>query len=153
MNLHFILGLEGDHAADDINIDNLRPAFLFTGETFVDLGTLGGTQAIAYGINDSDVIVGGSLTATNHATFHAFIYQGGIMTDLNTLIDPASGWHLTEALAINNAGQIVGYGTFNGQQTGFVLELAAIPEPSTYAASFGMLALLLAVRRRHRIRV
>ncbi len=33
------------------------------------------------------------------------------MQDLNTLIDPASGWRLFEALDINAAGQIVGYGS------------------------------------------
>jgi probable HAF family extracellular repeat protein len=32
------------------------------------------------------------------------------MINLNTLIDSASGWHLAEAKAINDAGQIVGTG-------------------------------------------
>ena len=32
------------------------------------------------------------------------------MTDLNTLIDPSSGWMLEEATGINDNGWIVGYG-------------------------------------------
>lgn len=41
-------------------------------------------------------------------------------TDLNTLIN-TPGWHLTFAERINNNGLIVGTGTMNGQQTGFLL--------------------------------
>lgn len=133
-----------------LNNDNFRPAFLFTGEAVLNIGTLGGNQATAYAINDSDVVVGSSLTATDNATFHAFIYQSGIMTDLNSLITPNSGWMLNEALAINNAGQIVGYGTLNGQQTGFILNLAAVPEPATAAGLCGLGALALVALRRRR---
>ena len=37
------------------------------------------------------------------------------MIDLNTAIDPASGWVLSAAWAINNAGEIVGHGTYRDQ--------------------------------------
>ena len=43
------------------------------------------------------------------------------MKDLNKLIPAHSGWILTEASGINDAGQIVGSGTFHGAQRGFVL--------------------------------
>src|SRR5262249_19822311 len=36
------------------------------------------------------------------------------MTDLNQLIPPDSGWVLVSASAINESGQIVGYGYFQG---------------------------------------
>ncbi len=39
--------------------------------------------------------------------FNAFIYEDGVATNLNKLIDPACGWHIEEALAINDLGQIV----------------------------------------------
>jgi hypothetical protein len=44
------------------------------------------------------------------------------MKDLNDLIDPDSGWVLTSAAAINNAGQIVGRGVHNGQPRTFLLK-------------------------------
>jgi hypothetical protein len=43
------------------------------------------------------------------------------MKDLNKLIPSGSGWVLEQAFAINNAGQIVGTGTINGKEHGFLL--------------------------------
>ncbi len=43
------------------------------------------------------------------------------MQDLNGLIPANSGWFLFDATGINNAGQIVGRGAFNGQIHGFLL--------------------------------
>jgi hypothetical protein len=60
---------------------------------------------------------------------HAFLYSGGVMTDLNTLIDPTSGWVLQTAQAINDSGQITGYGIIGGQTHAFLL--TPIPEPSS----------------------
>jgi probable HAF family extracellular repeat protein len=39
---------------------------------------------------------------------HAFIWQDGVMTDLNVLIPSGSGWILRDASAINDAGEIAG---------------------------------------------
>ncbi len=50
----------------------------------------------------------------------AFIYSNGVSYDLNSQILVA-GWHLEYATDINDAGQIIGYGTYNGQQVGFLL--------------------------------
>lgn len=52
---------------------------------------------------------------------HAFRYSGGKMEDLNSLIDAASGWELLTATAINNQGQIVGFGKFGNRQHAFLL--------------------------------
>jgi len=43
------------------------------------------------------------------------------MKDLNRLIPSGSGWVLSEATGINDAGQIVGSGTVHGQQHAFLL--------------------------------
>ena len=65
-----------------------------------DLGTLGTVQsAQAYGINDAGQVVGA-------AAGRAFLWQNGVMTDLNTVAGTKGS-----AAAINNVGQIVGGST------------------------------------------
>jgi probable HAF family extracellular repeat protein len=85
-----------------------------------DLGTISGSTSTVWGfaINDSGVVVGQS---TFGGTYHAFVYSSGKMKDLNKMIPTGSGWVLIEANGINNAGQIVGLGTHNGQEHGYLL--------------------------------
>jgi hypothetical protein len=53
---------------------------------------------------------------------HAFISTGGgLIQDLNALIPAGAGWVLGEATDINDAGEIVGYGSVHGQEHGFLL--------------------------------
>src|SRR5207302_8546748 len=85
-----------------------------------DLGTLGGTQSVGYGINDSGQVVGYANT-TGNAVAHAFLYSGGAMHDLNSLIPADSGWELQQASGINDAGQIAGSGYLNGRYHAFLL--------------------------------
>jgi probable HAF family extracellular repeat protein len=95
-----------------------------------DLGTLGGESSIAYGINDNGQVTGRSDTA--NAAQHAFLYTGGIgMVDLNSLINPQSGWDLVQGLAINDAAQIAGWGLLNGEGHSFLL--TPVPEPTSLA--------------------
>ena len=88
-------------------------AVLFSNNTLVNLGNLGGTYNRAFGINDSGQVVGTASLASTAS--HAFIYQHGAMQDLNSLISPDSGWVLSEARAINNEGQIIANGIHRGQ--------------------------------------
>jgi uncharacterized membrane protein len=75
----------------------------------------------ADGINIHGDVVGSCWPAGSIDTNQsAYIYSGGFSTDLNGLIEVA-GWHLDYATAINDAGQITGYGTYLGQQVGFLL--------------------------------
>jgi probable HAF family extracellular repeat protein len=77
-----------------------------------DLGALGGTLSIAQDINSSGQVVGQA--STSSGAFHAFVYSGGQMQDLNDLIPADSGMELTSANAINTSGQIVGEGRLQG---------------------------------------
>ena len=86
-----------------------------------DLGLIpGGTYSIAFGINDSSVVVGYGNLSNNAA--HAMVWTStGGMQDLNSLIPAGSGWVLINANAINNVGQITGYGTKGGSNHAFLL--------------------------------
>ncbi len=97
-------------------------SFLCAGGLVVNLGALAGLpKTYAVGINNAGQVVGTSRDATNTVS-HAFIYTGGQLHDLNTLLVPGHGWdHLAEAYDINEQGQIVGYGVLNGQYRGFIL--------------------------------
>jgi len=91
--------------------DSENHAFLYDASAtprMRDLGTLGGSHSMAFGINDSEQVVGSA--ATSDDSIHAFLYSGGKMRDLNSLIPANSGWELVSAEAINDKGHIVGYG-------------------------------------------
>ncbi len=91
--------------------DNPRAthAFLDDDTGMHDLGDLGGGYGVAFAINNAGVVVGES--SPPGGGVHAFVYQDGVMTDLNDLIPKDLGWDLISARGINDAGQIVGYGT------------------------------------------
>jgi probable HAF family extracellular repeat protein len=89
-----------------------------------DLGTLGAlpgnvSESAAWGINDSGQVVGYAMITSSGET-HAFLYSGGRMQDLNDLIPADSGWELLGANAINNSGEIVGYGRLNEEPRAFL---------------------------------
>ena len=79
-----------------------------------------------YGMNASGQMVGlmWDSDAATGVTEHAFLFDcvHGVQ-DLNDLIDPASGWTLNFSRDINDAGQIVGSGTYLGEKRAFLLTL------------------------------
>lgn len=79
-----------------------------------------GGSSRAFGVNSSGMVVGIS-------DAKAFLYDGSIH-ELTLLLSASSGWDLTEAVAINNRGQIVGTGYHDGQQRAYLLN--PVPEPS-----------------------
>ena len=96
-----------------------------------DIGTLGGAYSSGVGINASGQVAGWSYL-TGDAAEHAFLYTSGSgMVDLNSLIDPLSGWELIYANAINDVGQITGYGTIDGKPRAYLL--TPVPEPASLA--------------------
>jgi probable HAF family extracellular repeat protein len=109
-------------------------AFLFSGGSMTDLGVLSGfTTSKAYGINDSAVVVGELSNGSNSA---AFVYSSGTMVNLNSLIDPDSGWSLLHASSINDYGQIVGTGSIGGAQHAFLLNPIPSPDDTPPATQF-----------------
>jgi probable HAF family extracellular repeat protein len=102
-----------------------RAFYLQTGsvslQAFNELPHLPGVTITTYnsaalGVNRFGQVVGWA--QNNSGASRAFLYTpggGGTMTDLNTLLPGGSLWVLTSARAINDAGIIVGGGTYNGQ--------------------------------------
>jgi probable HAF family extracellular repeat protein len=75
-----------------------------------DLGTLGERWSDALGVNNKGEMVGFVKTADHVWPDTAVLFADSEVIDLNSMIDPASGWHLVEATGINDVGQIVGQG-------------------------------------------
>jgi probable HAF family extracellular repeat protein len=92
---------------DDPDNPNLH-AFLWTRRDGIrDLGALpGDVYSEAHGINEQRQIVGISCNAAGAC--RAFLWQDGVMTDLNTLVAPGYTGILTTAQDINDRGQITG---------------------------------------------
>jgi probable HAF family extracellular repeat protein len=75
----------------------------------------------------------------------AFLYDSGEMIDLNTLIDPASGWIISGAAAINDLQQIAANACRAGVCQAVTLDLVpCVPEPPMIALLAAGLALGLA---------
>jgi probable HAF family extracellular repeat protein len=144
--------------------------FIYTGGHMLDLGTLGGENSFAYGMDDDGDIVGGSTPqgAPNAGFSDAFVYfgtpgSGGRMADLNLWLDgnnPTEGakWDLETAIAITDSGWITGTGFYDDGVTSgeraFLLDASSLigvpatlfPEPT----SLSLVAIcgFAAVRRR-----
>jgi probable HAF family extracellular repeat protein len=97
--------------------------FVYDGTSMTDLGTLGGGFTLPNGINNRGQIVGESSIVSGDE--HAFLWQNGKLSDLNSLLPANSGWELITALYINDSGRVVGVGNYNGLSQWFVLDLAS----------------------------
>ena len=99
-------------------------AFRWKNGHIQDLGTLGGPDAIAVGVNERGQIFGNSYTSFDPSplcgnlyfgqtfdslTTGAFLWQNGKMTNLGSL-----GGTCTQAIAINNRGQVAGFSSLAG---------------------------------------
>jgi probable HAF family extracellular repeat protein len=105
-----------------------RYGALWQNGVLTNLGTLpGDMSAIATGINDQGQVVGS--TWDSHFNWsHAFIYQNGVMTDLNTLFLKGTNLRATMANKINERGQISGMGTvLSGPDMGKLHAFLATP--------------------------
>jgi probable HAF family extracellular repeat protein len=104
----------------DAKIDGVyyccRAALWKEGKKPQDLGTLpGNSWSTANAINDGGEVVG-------YSGWRAFVWsRANRMQDLNDLIPSNSGWILQYASAINDRGQITGWGTISSQTHAFLL--------------------------------
>lgn len=112
------------------------------GVGMTDLGALGGNYSAAEGINASGQVVGESTIAGQNRTLHAFITgpNGAGMIDLNSLVHLPDGVVLTNAIAVNNIGQVIADAS--------VSIVPEVPEPESYALMLVGLALIGVIMRR-----
>ncbi|HZN69507.1 MAG TPA: hypothetical protein VFB66_29805 [Tepidisphaeraceae bacterium] len=105
----------------------------------IDLGVpVGMSDSSAEDINDLGEVVGGSRYGSVSATGAILWTADGTMLDLNKLLDDSAlGWTLTSADSINNSGQILVSGQFQGRYAKALL--TPVPEP----AAVGLLLALL----------
>lgn len=85
------------------------------------------TNSWAWGINNNGVVVGQSFGGVDDPTGRAFLYENGVATDLNTLIQPNSSLQLELANDINDAGEIAGFAL--DTNTGTTVAFLATPVP------------------------
>jgi probable HAF family extracellular repeat protein len=121
-------------------------AFIWQNGVMTDLGL-----GLAEGINDSGVVVGGNINGL-------FVWDSvNGMQDANKLLDSSgAGWNLYGCRAINNLGQIAGWGEDSSGQIHGIL-LTPVSEPSTLVllgiGAIGSLAYVLRIQRRKAIRL
>lgn len=131
------------------------------------LGTFNGnghTYSSAADINNANFTVGYARAYEVGGDFdfeHAVYWRpDGSVVDLNSLIDPNSGWSLNFANSISDTGWIAGEGLFDPDGAGsiqpyvrgFVMRVpeAAVPEPTGFVLTMATMAGLSLRRRRSR---
>ena len=154
---------KGDITGEAMNASGDYVGFVsHNGGPLISLGTLpGGVPVSPRSINDSGQIVG----YNGSPGLGAFLYQNGVLTNLNALLSPsASNINLVDAYFINNVGQILAKGIVknppSAQAQLFLLTPvgmplppspdplipvlpSAVPEPSTLAL-FGLILTMMA---------
>jgi probable HAF family extracellular repeat protein len=121
--------------------ENTFHAFLWTNETMIDLGTLGGDNSESLALNRQGDVVGRADIPPDSSFHHAFLWRKGAMRNLG-VVSPCQN---STATSINSAGQIVGgmgactdnpdgFGYFRGfiwQNGGPMVDLNTLVSPSS----------------------
>lgn len=93
----------------------IRKGFIFKGGEYTELLPPGWESAVAYAINDNDVVIG---RGVENGEEKSFIYKDGVYTEL---LPP--GYIFADARDINNNDVVLGTGVAgnsNGEQRGFI---------------------------------
>jgi len=148
-----VVGLSGQINSQSFLWHTNAHGFLFTLDpngTVISRVTLdalpGSSFSVPYSINNAGQVVGAAYVGAGFRYYdpsgqqssrpaRALLWDGlHRLHDLNSVIPSGSGWVLTEAWAINNAGQIVGTGINPSGQTHAFL-VAPMPAPLLSLAS------------------
>lgn len=102
-----------------------RHAFAWIHETMFEIPPIAGTTtSLAHDMNDARQVVG---HCEDDAPLVGFLWQGGVTWNLNDLILPGSGVTVSGARAINQRGQIAGWGGAMAGEVGVLLTPVGMP--------------------------
>lgn len=122
-------------------------AFVYENGVMTDVGSFGGLNLDVSDINERGAFVGSASTWDGPTV--GYISFGGELIDLNTLIDPASGWVINGASGINDLGQIVASACRDFECGSVRLDLvSAVPEPGMALMLLPGVLAVMGVRRR-----
>ncbi|MCC7290590.1 MAG: hypothetical protein IT449_00850 [Phycisphaerales bacterium] len=105
------VGLAGHSFTDAVLV---RP-----GEPVVYLDPDFWADAEAVSINLHGAVVGNISIETEEVG--AFLWEGGGLIELNSVIDPQSGWDIRHAEKNNDRGEIIGWGLLHGRHAGYLM--------------------------------
>jgi len=154
----WVVGESQRSGVDDVGNALVHPFLYRPGGGLTNLGGLASRPELPHGaavaLNDVGQVVGSFRQQSGDWASTGFLYDPAYgLRDLNDLLDPAAraaGWTVEYASSINNAGQIVGIGRFEGSTRAVLLDRLAtpVPEPGT-ALMLGLgVALVTGLRRR-----
>jgi hypothetical protein len=97
-----------------------QQAFLWAKGVLTNLNPLTGMQfSDANSINSQGAVVGNAFDELSPS--YAWIYQGGKLTYLDNLLPAKSKWSISFAMAINDSGQILGFGAYGNTEEDLIM--------------------------------